>query len=44
MTVARFGLVADMLTERRRPNARLRRLDTPGKPLGSIPLFRFTFG
>lgn len=40
MTAARFVTVALALTSRRQI-ARRRRFDTPGRPLGSIPLFRF---
>jgi hypothetical protein len=39
MTAARFCAVAARLTSRYRAAPR-RRLDTPGKPLGSIPLIR----
>jgi hypothetical protein len=43
MTAVRFLAVAEALTSRR-SFARPRRFDTPGRPLGSIPLFRSTPG
>jgi hypothetical protein len=43
VSAARFLAVAAALTARRRI-ARPRRFDTPGRPLGSIPLFRFSPG
>jgi hypothetical protein len=39
MSRARFGMAALALTSRSRPLLR-RRLDTPGRMLGSIPLIR----
>jgi hypothetical protein len=43
MTAVRFLAVAEALTSRNRAR-RPYRLDTPGRPLGSIPLFRSTPG
>jgi hypothetical protein len=43
MTAVRFVTVAQSLTSRRGAR-RPYRLDTPGRPLGSIPLFRSTPG
>jgi hypothetical protein len=43
MSAARFCAVAEALTVRRCALPR-RRFDTPGKPLGSIPLMRSCAG
>jgi hypothetical protein len=43
MSAARFLTVAQVLTVRRRMR-RQYRLDTPGRALGSIPLFRSRLG
>ena len=43
MTAARFCAMAALLTGRYRASPR-RRFDSPGKPLGSIPLIQFCPG